>query len=306
MKIKIKKELKIGVIAIFILALTYWGISFLKGKNLFKAQYTYYAVYPNLDDVKVSASVYIKGVKIGSITALNLPSINSEASVSITVSEKYALPVNSVAVMRSASIMGGKAIDILVGDADQVLKNGDTIKTEVQESSLAMVDDIANNADDVMDSLKISLSMVNKLLSQENVDNISAALSDLSDVSNNINSVVASQQKNISEVVENLQQITKDLKMSMPALQSAMNNIDTLSGEMKESLPATMGKIDSLLIAITDENGTLGKLLADGEVYDNANLTLNNLQLLLADLKENPKRYVQFSVFGKKDKSEKK
>ena len=303
---KIKKELKIGVIALAILALTYWGVSFLKGKNLFKKQYTYCAVYPNLDEVKVSAAVYIKGVKIGSVTAINLPSIDSESSISLTILEKYALPINSVAVMRSASIMGGKAIDIIVGDSDKFLKNRDTIRTKVQESPLAMVDDIADNANNVMDSLEVSLTMVNKLLSQKNVDNISAALSDLSDMSNNINKVVVSQQKNISEIVESLQQVTMDLKMSTPALKSAMNNIDTLSGNIKNSLPITMNKIDSLLIAITDENGTLGKLLTDSEVYDNANLTLANLSVLLEDLKENPSRYVHLSVFGKKDKSEKK
>ncbi len=299
---KISKELKIGVSAIVIIALAYWGITFLKGKNLFKAQYSYIAVYDNLTDMKVSSPVFYKGVKIGSVTALNMKDIFSDASVTITLSKKYRLPENSVAVMRDASLLGGKSIDIELGNSPVFLNNGDTIRTAVTGTATEQLGALISGAASVMDTVDVALGRINHLVSDENINNISSTLKDISLISANLNSTVASESANIRAIIDNLSEVSAELKAAMPAVNSAMSNIDTLSGDLKTSLPLTIKKIDDLLASLNEGNGTAGKLLTDDEVYDNLNIALNNLQVLLADLKENPDRYVQISVFGKKNK----
>ena len=299
---RISKELKIGISAIVIIALTYWGISFLKGKNIFKAQYSYIAVYENLTDMKVSSPVFYKGVKIGSVTALNMKDVFSDASVTITLSKKYRLPENSVAVMRDASLLGGKSIDIELGNSPVFLNNGDTIRTAVMETTTDQLGALISGAANVMDTVDTALGRINHLISDENISNISSTLKDLSLISANLNTTVASESANIRDIIDNLSEVSGELKAAMPAVNSAMSNIDTLSADLKTSLPLTIEKIDNLLASLNEGKGTAGKLIHDDQVYENLNVALNNLQILLADLKENPERYVQVSVFGKKNK----
>lgn len=299
---RIRKDIKIGVTAIFILALTYWGISFLKGKNIFKAQNSYVAVYDNVADMKVSSPVYYNGVKIGSVTGISMTDLTVKPSIMITIFKKYQIPQNSVAVMKDASLMGGKAIEIIPGNSTQYLKDKDTISTKIQPSVLGGVGSMLDGASTAIDSLAFTISQVNKLLSQENVTNISQAIADLPEISGNVNGMVKNERKNIEEIIRNLNAVVKELHSSMPKLNSTLSNIDTLSSDMKDKLPVTLAKIDSILTAINGNSGTVGMLLNDDAAYNNLNEALVDLQALLVDLKANPKRYVQFSLFGKKDK----
>lgn len=299
---RIRKDIKIGVTALGILALTYWGISFLKGKNIFKSQNSYVAVYDNVADMKVSSPVYYNGVKIGSVTEITMKDLTEKPSIMITIYKKYQIPVNSVAVMKDASIMGGKAIEIIPGNSNEYLNNLDTIATAIQPSVLNGLGGMLDGASSAIDSLAFTVSQVNKLLGQENVDNISKAIADLPEITGNVNGIVKNEKKNIEAVIQNLNATVKELHQVMPKLNSTMSNIDTLSSDMKNQLPMTLAKVDSILNTINSNSGTVGLLLNDDAAYNNLNKALVDLQALLTDLKANPKRYVHFSVFGKKDK----
>lgn len=299
---RIRKDIKIGVTAIFILALTYWGISFLKGKNIFKAQNSYVAVYDNVADMKVSSPVYYNGVKIGSITGISMTDLTAKPSIMITIFKKYQIPVNSVAVMKDASLLGGKAIEIMPGNSTQYLRDKDTILTKIQPSVLGGVGNMLDGASTAIDSLAFTISQVNKLLGQENVTNISLAIADLPKITSNVNGIIKDEKKNIEEILKNLNAVVKELHTAMPKLNSTLSNIDTLSSDMKDKLPMTLARVDSILTSINGNEGTVGMLLNDDAAYNNLNQALVDLQALLVDLKANPKRYVQFSVFGKKDK----
>lgn len=299
---RIRKDIKIGVTAIFILAMTYWGIAFLKGKNIFKAQNSYVAVYDNVADMKVSSPVYYNGVKIGSVTGISMTDLLTKPSIVITIYKKYQIPVNSVAVMKDASIMGGKAIEIVPGNSTQYLTDLDTIATTIQPSVLAGIGGMMNGASTAIDSLKFTINQINKLLGNENVDNVSRALADLPQITGNINGIVKNERKNVEDMIKNLNAVVKELHTAMPKLNSTISNIDTLSADMKNKLPMTLAKVDSILATINGDEGTVGKLLNDDAAYNNLNQALVDLQTLLVDLKTNPKRYVHFSVFGKKDK----
>lgn len=299
---KIRKDIKIGVTAIFILALTYWGISFLKGKNIFKAQNSYVAVYDNVADMKVSSPVYYNGVKIGSVTGISMTDLTTKPSIMITIFRKYQIPENSVAVMKDASLMGGKAIEIIPGNSTQYLKDKDTISTKIQPSVLGGVGTMLDGASTAIDSLAFTISQVNKLLGEENVNNISKAIADLPEITGNVNGIIKHERKNVEEMMKNLNAVVKELHAAMPKLNSTLSNIDTLSLDMKDKLPITLAKVDSILTSINGNDGTVGLLLNDDAAYNNLNQALVDLNALLVDLKANPKRYVHFSLFGKKDK----
>lgn len=299
---KIRKDIKIGVTAIFILALTYWGISFLKGKNIFKAQNSYVAVYDNVADMKVSSPVYYNGVKIGSVTGISMTDLTAKPSIIITIFKKYQIPQNSVAVMKDASLMGGKAIEIIPGNSTKYLQDKDTISTKIQPSVLGGVGTMLDGASTAIDSLAFTISQVNKLLGEENVNNISKAIADLPEITGNVNGIIKHERKNVEEMMKNLNAVVKELHAAMPKLNSTLSNIDTLSLDMKDKLPITLAKVDSILTSINGNDGTVGLLLNDDAAYNNLNQALVDLNALLVDLKANPKRYVHFSLFGKKDK----
>ncbi|MEG1794657.1 MAG: MlaD family protein [Rikenellaceae bacterium] len=299
---RIRKDLKIGVIAIFILALTYWGISFLKGKNLFRSQNSYVAVYDNVADVKVSSAVFFSGVKIGSVTEIRMSDLTAKPSVVLSILKKYKIPANSIAIMKDASMLGGKAIVIIPGNATKYLKDKDTIATQIQMSPLDGIGDMVSGASTALDSLSFTITQINALLSNDNINNISKALADLPQITGNINGMVRSERGNVEMMISNLNGVVKELKGVMPTLTSTLSNIDTLSYSMKNSLPGTLSKVDSILAIVNSDKGTVGLLLHDAAAYNNLNQALLDLQALLVDLKANPKRYVQVSVFGKKDK----
>lgn len=302
MKIKIRKELKIGVTALFVLGLTYWGISFLKGKNIFKSQNSYVAVYDNVSDMKVSSPVYYHGVKIGTVTAISMADLKAKPSVTLTILEKYKIPTNSIALMKDASLLGGKAIEIISGNSSEYLDNKDTIQTEIEESPMVGIKDMVGGVSGAIDSLSVTITQINKLLAKENVDNISKAIADLPEITENVNGIIKSEKKNIESMVANLNSVIAELNAVMPNLASTLSNIDTLSLDMKYRLPVTLNKVDSILTAVNSTSGSAGLLLNDDAMYNNLNQALIDLQALLVDLKANPKRYVQISVFGKKDK----
>lgn len=309
---KIRREVKMGIFGIVIIAASYWGITFLRGLDILSSTDTFYARYEQSNDIEVSSPVLVRGIKVGAVTAVEVGSVDEPVVVTMKVRSKYAIPSNSVAVIASKSLLGGKAIVMQIGDSDVPLADGDTIKGAVDNNIAEQIEDVKGKLTGALDQLTVTLEGLNKVLSDENIASISSTLGNIDRASRNADMAVSDLRVKLGDITADLGVLTAELSRTAPQLGRAIDNLSTISDTLTVSLPEliasinnTVGDVDNTVKAITSKEGTIGKLLTDGGVYDNLDKSSASLNALLVDIKENPKRYVHVSVFGRSDKQKK-
>ncbi|MEF9950845.1 MAG: MlaD family protein, partial [Mucinivorans sp.] len=308
------KQVLIGLFTVAILAGTYFGISFLKSKKIFSDDNIIYAVFPQADGLEVSSPVLIKGFRIGTVEKVSFNIKTSQVLVKMTVDGQYDLPVTSQAQITSTSILGGKVIEVKLGvESPKVLVSGDTIRSifapSITESMGEEYGKLKATANEIVEKLNTALDGINHVLSAQNVAALSATLSNLHSISGNIDQVVSKERDNIAVIIANLSTLSTSLKKMSPNLERGVSNFVALSDTLRNQAPrlisSAVGSImnlNSILSQINSENGSLGKLVNDPKLYENLNETINSLTLLLNDLKANPKRYINVTIFGGKGK----
>lgn len=301
-----------GIFGIIIIAASYWGITFLRGLDILSSTDTFYARYEQSNGIEVSSPVLVRGIKVGAVTAVGIGSVGEPVTVTMKVKSKYAIPSNSVAVIASESLLGGKAIVMQIGDSDMPLSDGDTVEGAVDNNIAEQIEDVKGKLTGALDRLTVSLDGLNKLLSDENIASISSTLGNIDRASRNADMAVADLRVKLEDITSDLSVLTAELSRTAPQLGRTIDNLSTISDTLSVSLPelmasinSTVGDVDNTVKAITSKDGTIGKLLTDSGVYDNLDKSSASLNALLVDLKENPKRYVHISVFGRSDKQKK-
>lgn len=301
-----KKEVKIGIYALLIFLGSWAGIRFLSGADIFGRNNVFYAYYDDASGLQNASSVVIRGVKVGQVSSVAIsPEDPTKVQVTLAVSKDYTIPVDSKAKIFSAGLMGGQAVEIVLGKDSAQLEPGATITSAVE---VGMFDALSSEFGDIkeklvvmMDNINTTLTTLNTLVDSNNA-NISSAIS-------NLNGILADLEK--SQIVANLDSFTGTLKSNgekIDSIVSSVNNLATTLDEqqMGQKLAAAVENLSTLLAKFNSAEGTVGSLLNDKELYANLTQASENLSALLGDLKENPKRYVHFSLFGGESKAEKK
>lgn len=296
-----KKEVKIGIYALLIFLGTWAGIRFLSGADIFGRTHTYYAYYSDASGLQTASNVVVRGVKVGQVSSVEIsPEDPDQVVVSLAILKDYAIPADSKAKIFSAGLMGGQAVELILGKSAESLKSGDTIETEVEAG---MFDAVASEFGDVktklfemIDNINTTLLTLNTLVDSNNA-NISSAIAHL-------NGVLAELEK--SKIVENIDSFTGTLKNNGEKIDNIVTSVDNLttsldSQQLGVKLASSVENLNALLAKFNESNGTVGSLLNDKELYDNLTSASDNLSALLGDLKQNPSRYVHFSVFGSKE-----
>ncbi len=302
-KNKINKELRIGIFTLIIFAGAYWGINFLRGVDVLSSNNDYYAYYDQSGNIEVSSPVLLRGIKIGTVTGVGIESVDAKVKVVLSVSKKFDIPVNSIAELTDKSLMGGKAIAIEIGDSKEILEGHGVLESRVNDELKNQIEDVKGMLDEVVTKLTTTLDNVNMLLTQENIESMTATLQSVSSLSSSLDHMVKVEQTKISNITTGLECVVSDFQSSMPALQSTLTNLDSITSSIKgsnldQTLIAAGTAVASLNKTLDDINsgsGTIGLLINDPSLY-------NNLSGLLSDFKAHPKRYVHFSLFGRKDK----
>lgn len=313
MKKGISRPVKVGVFGLSMAVLLYLGINFVKSKKIFSGNNTFYAEYSQADGIEVSSQVVVKGFKVGTVDKISFDIDKSTVVVKMSVDNEYPIPSDSKAKITSTSILGGKVIEIVLGNSTTDLGNGDKITSLQEQGILQMASNeyanLKSQASDLINQLSKALVSVNAVLSEQNVKNISGTLENLNKMSGNINSIVVSQKSNIESTLTNLNGISTSLNNEIPKLGVTLDNFNRLSATMADQTPQllqnatdALNNINLMVSKFQNPEGTIGKLLNDEQVYNNLTAATNALTLLLEDIKTNPKRYVHVSVFGKKDK----
>jgi phospholipid/cholesterol/gamma-HCH transport system substrate-binding protein len=335
------REVKVGILAIVTIFVSIWGYKFVKGRNLFKSTMTFHSTFDNVNGLDGSSGVFINGYKIGQVLSIKLNSADvHKMDVSFNIDDDIPIPKDAVAVMYSDGIMGGKVISLkfdkpcLDGDC---AKSGQKLQSETLGLLGSMIpkgelssyfgeagsgisefmnkvgaDGSDNKIDNIVRNLDITVAQVNELtnaatqLIQASSKNLAKTMANFEKISNNL----ASNNAQITSVITNLNAVSEELKKAqISKTVESTNGMITNASDVMKDLNGTVKSLDKTISELTDiatkmnsGEGSLGKLVNDKELYTNLESTSKNLSLLLQDIRLNPKRYVNVSVFGKKDK----
>ncbi len=299
-----RKEIKIGIYAVVIIAAAWAGIRFLSGLDVFGRTNTFTAHYEQVDGLQDAAAVTINGVKVGQVTGVQLNTEKGGVDVTLSVDNNINIPIDSRAMMYSAGLMGGKSIEIKLGESKEMLQNGATIETGV---TLDLFGTLANELGDVKEKVTTLIDNVNKTilgvdsLVSDNSSNITAAIATLGNIMTDLKE---------SKIIDNIDGFCATLSANGEKLDGIITDISNVAhslGEQNlgEKLNTAIAEVNALLTKVNSGNGTVGNLISDAKLYKELTQASQNLSALLADLKENPKRYINVTVFGGKSYDEK-
>lgn len=305
---KISREVKVALYGLLVLFAAYWGINFLKGLDIFSQSNTYKALYTESDNIEISSPVLIRGVKVGSVTAIRLNDINQNIELEFTIKKKYLIPSNSIAIIANKSMLSGKAVIIKTGDSTTHLEDDDFIEGKLDDNVTKQIDEFKDQLYGSLTAIKETLDNVNKILNEEAIKDITSTVSNINSITEDAAKVMKTSSARIAAITLNIEKITKDFSEMTPSLKTTISNVSVITDSLKTSLPAltvsvtnTINDVNATIASINDKKGTLGLLINDNSLYKNLDTSSANLSTLLYDLKENPSRYVRVSVFGSKD-----
>lgn len=305
---KLSREIKTAVLVIASILLFIWGYSFLKGKELFANYKTFYVEYDNVEGLAKSAPVTLNGLTIGKVNDIKIEETTGKLIVELQITSDFPISATSVAVLYEPGLIGGKQITIEPDFTSKTLAtNGQHLKGGVKLSLSASVQEklvpLQTKLESILDNTDKLLSGVNAVLDKKSQENIKQSLVELSKTMEELHatstnaSAILNENKSVFKVViANFKKVSADFV-------AISNSLDKAGlGNTVEGLNKTLAKVDGLMTDLQSGKGSVGKLLKDEALYNNLKATTKEMELLLQDLRLHPTRYINVSVFGKKNK----
>jgi phospholipid/cholesterol/gamma-HCH transport system substrate-binding protein len=302
----LSKEIKAAIFVLSTIFLFIFGFNFLKGSSILDKQKTVYAVYDEVDGLLVGANVMINGLSIGNVTDLNFLPNSTKIVVTLKIKDKINFSSNSSATIYETGVLGGLAIAIEpIFQQGMIVKSGDTLNSNIRPGLTELInrqiEPLQRKLESTLTSVDSIFSGASYVLNKETQNDIKESLNTLTSAVKAIN--------NSSLIIEKtLTEKNSQINNSIDNIESITTNLSNVSKELNDfgldnvlsNLEKSVDGINLIVTNLNSNNSSLGKLISNDEVYNNLNLSIENLNLLINDIKTNPKKYVHFSVFGRK------
>lgn len=315
---KLNAEFKIGITVLIAIVLLVWGINFLRGNNLFSNADHYVSVYSNIDGMEVSSPVRLNGLSVGTVTDIYFhPQNMNKIIVKFTISDGLRIPNNTIAQIYNADIMGTKALQLVLGDNNIICLPGDTLLSEIENGLKDEVNKqvlpLKNKAEDLISSIDSVMTVITTVLDKDARNSLTNSLLSLNRTFNTmelamvrLDSVIYKNDARVSNILLNVESITTNLHNNNELISNVLANLESLTDSLaKSQIKSTINNVDSslyvfnkILTKIDNGEGSIGLLLNNKGLYENLENSSKELELLIADMKSRPKRYVSFSLIG--------
>jgi phospholipid/cholesterol/gamma-HCH transport system substrate-binding protein len=322
--VTISREVKTGILVVVAVALAVYGINFLRGTDLFKKDFTLYALYNKADGVIEANPVLINGYRVGQVNKLKLVQRTGEYKVLVTflIYEKVNIPKGSRAKITSSDLLGSKAVEIGFSDSKEFVSDGDTLLPDIEDDLKTSVDKriapLQKKAENLISSIDSVMQVVQQVMNANVRQNLVASFESIKNTINylqhtafNLDTLTTTQQSKIIHILDKVQSITSNVEKSNEKLSNIINNFSSISDSLaKANIKETIENTNKALVQANDifnqinsGKGTMGKLVKNDSIYNNLNKASEDLDKLLKDLRINPERYMHISVFGRKDRN---
>lgn len=313
----ISKEAKVGILALVSAAILYLGFNFLKGSDVFSGMNEYHVTYQNVDGLVTSNAVMLNGLQVGKVQSIDIvPEKNNQLLVTLSVNRSIKVTEGTIASLADNGFLGGKNINLYLANNKKYLETGGELVSKTEQGISALIKEktlpVMSNVDTLINQLKNIATKfdstglyLNKLLktSDKSIASLNSSISGtLAENRANLKGITT----NMNALTANLIETEKGVKPLMGKMGSVVDSLNALKlGEAVASTKKSLATLQNIMDGIQQGKGTIGKLMKNDSVYINLNRTMADLDRLFINLKEEPKRYVHFSLFGKKNKDSK-
>lgn len=311
---KFSKELKAGLIAVLAILGFVFMYRFMSGKHIFSTDDVYYAKFDNVEGLSQSSPVSINGMKVGQVEEIT--PITDKANrlffiLKLRINDDFKFARNSTVEVFEPGFMAGKEMRINLGTGSLMAKDGDTLAGHIKSSAL---NDLSTQLEPVKDQFQVVMANLDSLLISTNqvvdarnreeirqlLQNMNRAVASFETAGSRANTLFTNNDPRLQQVLDNASLATLSARTALDRYYRVADEIDVQKlNRTIDQLSVTSEKLNNVVTNIQQGNGSLGKLAYDEELYQNLNRTSNHLDSLILDVKRNPKRYVNFSVFGK-------
>lgn len=318
---KYSKYVKLGFLIVVSLAILFWGLSYLKGNDVFKQSSYYYVVYERIDGLLEANKVTLNGYQIGQVKNIEFEEgYTGRLVVRLQINSTFQLPQNSVAQIVSSDIMGTRSINMILSNEKTFYETNDTIpgaiESDLKEQVSMQVLPIKNKAEQLLSTIDSAITILTVIFNEdaranlsESFENINKTIENAENITSDLQEIVSSEKGSIKQIVSNIEEITEFLNKNTSELEKTIANLSSFSDTLANievtpvlaNITEASNQILRIVEKLNDNESTAGLLLNDDELYNELTAFTENLSFLVRDIQANPKRYVQFSAmdFGK-------
>ena len=298
-------EVKTGLYAVIIVAATLFIVEFLRGKDIFSKNNTYYIIYPSVDGIEVSTAVTVGGFPAGKISEIQYNRESADYTVQVSISRQFSIPEDSKMVIYSSDILGTKKIKVAAGTSSVPASAGDTLtggfEADMLSTLAGSISPVAAGLDTLIQNLNTAVTSVNLLLSDSNREQVSALLSTLSSTADDLSvlsGTLRDRSPEISDIILRLNSISAALDSVAASAGNTLANAEEITAGLRDAgLGAAVDSIRILTGRLQDPSGSIGRLITSDSLYNSITRLSNDLDSLIRGIKEDPKKYIKISVF---------
>jgi phospholipid/cholesterol/gamma-HCH transport system substrate-binding protein len=313
---RLSKEARIGLLVSISVLIFFAGFYFLKGSNLFSSEKTYYCFYQDVQGLQGSSMVQIRGLNVGKVSNTKLID-NKGVRVSIAISKSIDIPQGTIAKLASADLLGTKVIKLELGSGPGLIDKNQELPTTIEgglvDNLSAQISPLLADVRGVLGTLDTVLVGVNNIVNVENQHAISRSIASLNNTTANfaaLSAALKNETGEINNIIHNANSISTNLANNNDNVQRILTNTANATDQLAkapiketfDNLQKTTNELQGILSKINNNQGSMGAMVNDKMLYNNLTNSLASLNLLMADLKEHPSKYVNISIFGGKKK----